>query len=133
VVPIFCIAVGVWVNRFQNDVPAWVLAIPALLFLWPLSNQLKRRFKKLVLSGDKLRYETGVLSRTTRTIQVSKIQDVRVDQTLTERLMGIGNISIETAGEASRLRAVNIDDPQSVADAILDAGPTAPRKTDSGL
>jgi uncharacterized membrane protein YdbT with pleckstrin-like domain len=125
--------VGVWVNRFQNDVPAWILVIPALLFLWPLSNQLKRRFKKLVLSGDKLRYETGVLSRTTRTIQVSKIQDVRVDQTLTERLMGIGNISIETAGEASRLRTVNIDDPQSVADAILDAGPAAPRKTDSGL
>ncbi len=126
---ILCGSVGLWVNRLQSEVPGWVLVIPALLFLWPISSQWARSCRKLVVSGDKLRYESGVASRTTRTIQISKIQDVQVDQTFLQRLMGIGTISIETAGEASHLLASSIDDPQAVADAILDSVPSAPKKT----
>jgi uncharacterized membrane protein YdbT with pleckstrin-like domain len=60
-------------------------------------------------------------SRSTRTMEIHKVQDVRVDQSLTQRLLGTGNISIETAGETSRLTLVNIDRPQYVADRILEA------------
>jgi uncharacterized membrane protein YdbT with pleckstrin-like domain len=58
-------------------------------------------------------------SKSTRTIQLSKVQDVRVDQGLMQRLFNIGNISIETAGETSRLSIPNVDDPQALADEIL--------------
>ena len=58
-------------------------------------------------------------SRSTRNIQLSKIQDVRVDQSLTHRMLGIGNLSIETAGEASRLALRNVDSPQQLADEIM--------------
>jgi uncharacterized membrane protein YdbT with pleckstrin-like domain len=56
------------------------------------------------------------------------VQDVRVDQSATQRMFGIGNLSIETAGEASRLTIRNIDQPQSVADQVLAAshGVTGP-------
>lgn len=114
-------AVIAYVNYFA-DLPAWPLIIPALLLLWPISRDIRRRFTKITIVGDKLRYECGVLSRTTRTIQLSKIQDVRVDQTLRQRLFGLGNLSIETAGETSRLVIANIDQPQQVADEIMDAG-----------
>jgi uncharacterized membrane protein YdbT with pleckstrin-like domain len=95
--------------------------LPGALFLWPISRGIRRRFTKIIIASDRLRYETGMLSRSTRTIQLSKVQDVQVDQTLFQRLFGVGNLSIETAGETSRLTIANIDQPQEVADEIMDA------------
>jgi hypothetical protein len=34
-------------------------------------------------------------------------------------MYGVGNISIETAGEASRLTLVNVDNPHALANEIL--------------
>jgi len=58
-------------------------------------------------------------AKTTRTIQLSKVQDVRVDQRPGQRMFGVGDISIETAGEASRLTIPDVDHPQTFADEIL--------------
>jgi uncharacterized membrane protein YdbT with pleckstrin-like domain len=118
---IMCVAVGVYVNAYLDRVTPLVLVIPALLFVFPVRAHLRQRFTKVSLAGDKLHYQSGVLSRTTRTIQISKVQDVRVDQTFGQRLMGIGNLSIETAGETSRLTIENIDAPQAVADVLTAA------------
>ena len=104
-----------------KNVPAWVAFLPAFLFLWPLKYHLRRRFTRMVLSGDRLRYETGIFSRSKRVIQLTKVQDVRVEQTVTQRLLRIGNISVETAGEASLLTLRNVDDPDQVTEAILRA------------
>ena len=101
------------------SLPVWSLAIPILLFLWPGMRALRRRLTCTVISGDRLRYESGVTSKTTRNIQLSKVQDVRVDQHLLQRLWNVGNLSIETAGEASRLTIPNVDRPQSLADEIM--------------
>jgi len=60
------------------------------------------------------------------------VQDVRVDQSLGQRLLQIGNLSIETAGEASRLTMENIDNPQQVADEIIDAAHGEEQKKDKG-
>ena len=54
-------------------------------------------------------------------MEIKKVQDVRVDQTLGQRILGMGDISIETAGDSSRLTMRSIDRPQVVADQILDA------------
>lgn len=99
--------------------PIWLPAIFLLLLLWPLSHHIRRQMTKVTISADKLRYELGLLAKTTRTIQLPKIQDVRVDQTLWQRIFGVGSISIETAGEASRLTLRHIDLPQAIADEIL--------------
>jgi hypothetical protein len=42
-----------------------------------------------------------------------------VDQRLTQRLWKVGDLSIETAGETSRLTICNVDDPQTLADEIM--------------
>lgn len=93
----------------------------ALLLLWPLARHARRGLTKATLTGDKLRYETGFLSKSTQTIQISKVQNVRVDRSLAQRLLGTGDIAIETAGETSRLTIANIDAPQAVADRIVAA------------
>ena len=110
-----------WTDR-PESVPPWLIpSIFVLLFLWPASKHLRQRFTTMSMLGDKLRYETGMLSKSTRTIQLSKVQDVTVRQSLTQRMAGVGDLSIETAGESSRLTFSNIDGPQAIADRIIDA------------
>ena len=91
-----------------------------LVFLPVLLRGLRRQLTTVSIAGERLRYEAGTFSKSTRTIQLSKVQDVRVDQTLIQRIFGVGNLSIETAGEASRLTIPDVDNPQGLADQILD-------------
>jgi uncharacterized membrane protein YdbT with pleckstrin-like domain len=99
--------------------PYWLMAFPPLLLLWPASRWLRRTYTSALISGDRLRYQVGFASRSTRTIQLSKIQDVRVDQQVSQRMINVGDLSIETAGETSRLVLANVDSPQELADEIM--------------
>jgi membrane protein YdbS with pleckstrin-like domain len=96
-----------------------LLIAPVAILLWPAMKALERQFTKASISGDRLRYETGMTSKFTRTIQLSKVQDVTVSQGMLQRVFDIGNISIETAGETSRLTIPNVDQAQELADEIL--------------
>ncbi len=104
----------------------WIMGLPVLLLLWPARRHLQRHFTKATIAGDRLRYEVGMLSKSTRNISLPKVQDARVDQTVTQRMFGVGNLSIETAGETSRLTLRNVDNPQHVADEILAASHAVP-------
>jgi uncharacterized membrane protein YdbT with pleckstrin-like domain len=95
------------------------LVVP-LIFLWPLTRWVRWRSTKVTIAGDRLRYETGMGAKSTRTIQLTKLQDVRVDQGVFQRLFDIGDISLETSGETSRLTLYKVDRPHQVADELLD-------------
>jgi uncharacterized membrane protein YdbT with pleckstrin-like domain len=90
-----------------------------VIFLWPANGAMRRMFTKITISGDRLRWEVGALSKTTRTIQLSRLQDVTVGQTFAQRLFGVGDLSIETAGATSREAIRDVDNPHAVADEIL--------------
>ena len=124
IVVIIIIAIA---NNLQVDWWRWSF-LSVLLFLWPISLDIRQHVTHVTISGDKLRYETGLFSKTTRTIQLSKVQDVTVKQSLGQRLAGTGTLSIETAGETSRLTVEHIDQPQAVADAIVDAAHSVTQK-----
>lgn len=115
--------IAVW-----NGPAGWWMALPVLVLAWPAMRALRRRLTKTTITGDRLRYETGVAAKSTRNIQLSKVQDVRVDQRLLQRIFNVGDLSIETAGEASRLTIHNVDDPQALADELMNRvqkGPAA--------
>ena len=113
-------ALVAWALGVAPQMP-YIAAACAVLFLWPAMRHIRRNFSKLIFTGDKLRYETGALGKSTRTIQLSKVQDVRVDQSFWQRVLGVGDLSIETAGETSRLTVFEVDQPQSIADHIIEA------------
>ncbi len=107
---------------------ALIMVVPLVVLVWPATRALRRRLTRTVITGDRLRYETGMASKITRNIQLSKIQDVRVEQRLQQRIFNVGDLSIETAGEASRLTIHNVDSPQELADEIMNRvqrGPTS--------
>lgn len=103
----------------KNQLP-WLPILSGLLLLMPLSNAMKRQFMRLDIKGDKLYWEVGLISKNTRIIQIPRIQDVRVQQSIGQRMFGVGDLSIETAGETSRLTVPNLDNPKALAEEILE-------------
>lgn len=120
-VAFLAIAVAYGYNNNRTERMDWLIIPPALLLIWVLVKHFRLRFTTLTIANRKLRFETGMLQKTSRTMELAKVQDVRVDQSLAQRLLGIGDLSIETAGEASGLVMKNIDQPQVVADFILES------------
>jgi uncharacterized membrane protein YdbT with pleckstrin-like domain len=124
VVTVVVVALVVVLMRLQwpPDTPMalqqWIPWLPVLLLLWPVKRHLANRLTKMTILDDKLRYERGLLGKTTRTILISRVQDVTVHQSIGQRIFGVGDLSIETAGEASRETIVDIDRPQAIADHI---------------
>jgi uncharacterized membrane protein YdbT with pleckstrin-like domain len=122
---VVCAAVAVHyeylVNRYPDQRYPYLPLASLLVLLWPIKRHLQRQTVKLTLAGDKLRYETGLTTKSMRLIQLSKVQDVRVIQSFWQRLFGVGDISIETAGENSRLVVGNLDGPRELAEQITDA------------
>jgi uncharacterized membrane protein YdbT with pleckstrin-like domain len=117
-------AIIVEYKYLQDRYPEFFPYLPIatlLILLWPIKRHLQRQTVKLTIAGDKLRYETGLASKSMRIIQLSKVQDVRVLQSFGQRIFGVGDISIETAGENSRLVVQNLDRPRELAEQITDA------------
>jgi membrane protein YdbS with pleckstrin-like domain len=110
----------------------WLLIIPAFLAAFVVIRHIKRRLMKLEILGDRLRYESGFLSKTTETVELIKVQDVRVHQSFGQRLVGIGDISFETAGGSSRIAMHSVDRPQLAADHILELAKAQRLRPDAG-
>jgi uncharacterized membrane protein YdbT with pleckstrin-like domain len=108
------------------DQKPWLPIASLLILLWPIKRHIQRQAVKLTIAGEKLRYETGIASKSTRIIQLPKVQDVRAIQSLSQRMLGVGDLSIETAGENSRLIVANIDHPRELAEQITDLAGHAP-------
>jgi len=124
---VVCAAVIVHYNYMADEHPTpWLPMASLLVLLWPIKRHIRRQTVKLTIAGEKLRYETGLASKSTRLIQLPKVQDVRVIQSLSQRMFGVGDISIETAGENSRLIVENLDNPQALAEEITDLAGHAP-------
>lgn len=125
---VFCLllTVAIVVYLVTASVPmiqgpyVFLFLLPTILAFFTLIRHIQKRLVKLMILGDRLRFESGLVSKSTRTIELVKVQDVRVDQSLGQRLANIGNLSLETAGGTSRIQMDGIDRPQEAADHILE-------------
>lgn len=102
----------------EKEFNPWHL-LGLLLFLIPLRKHLRTRALSLTVDADHLTLESGILSRARRTVDLSKVQDVTITQSITERMLGMGDLVVESAGERSSIAMHGIDSPRAVADLIL--------------
>ena len=113
--------VAYWLVSEPRSNRIWLLfIIPIVLQIIAAKRHAEKLASTLTVSDGRIRYETGMLSRTTRTLELAKVQDVRVDQSPLQRLLDMGDLSLETAGESGRLVMTAIDRPRAVADELLD-------------
>jgi uncharacterized membrane protein YdbT with pleckstrin-like domain len=67
-----------------------------------------------VLTTDRLITRFGIVAKHSREIPLERINDVTFNQTVLERLVGAGDLLIESAGERGQNRITNVRKPEEV-------------------
>ena len=97
----------------------WVF-IGLLFFLVPAFFHVKQRLTRFTLTETKIEIDSGLIARTTRNIPIRRIQDVTVQTSIIQRLVGFGDLVIDNASDqAGKIVLKNIDSPQKHADILL--------------
>lgn len=107
-------------RQYKQQAVLAAYLIPAALLAKGILGHIRAQLSHIELVGDRLKFESGLVSKVSRSIPLAKVQDVTVRQSISQRLVGMGDLSIETAGETSRLTIESINSPRVVAEQILD-------------
>jgi membrane protein YdbS with pleckstrin-like domain len=101
--------------------PAWVSVLLALaLLLIPAYYHIRRNMVRYTVTDSKMQIDTGLVARTTRNIPLSKIQDVTVSASISQRVLGFGDIIVDNASEVGGSTILkNINNPRHYADLLL--------------
>jgi uncharacterized membrane protein YdbT with pleckstrin-like domain len=114
----------------------WVILI-GLLVLLAMSLYFAWRVQvwthtNLVLTDQRLIYQTGVITRHSRELPLSRINDVSCYQMVLGRVFGMGDLIVESGGEAGPFAYFSMPDPERLKMRILErvkaahAGVTGP-------
>ncbi len=95
------------------------LALSLVSFVFPLLRHLQRNRVTYTLTPSKIEIDSGILAKTVRNIPLRNAQDVTVSAALFERMIGIGDVIIDSAAEAGKIQMRQIPDPRKHADLIL--------------
>jgi uncharacterized membrane protein YdbT with pleckstrin-like domain len=95
----------------QNAVA--VIALVAFVFL-ALIPFLRWRFTMFVLTSDRLITRTGIIAKHSKEIPLERINDVTFTQSVIERMLGAGDLLLESAGERGQTRIGNVRKPEQV-------------------
>ncbi|MBN1450154.1 MAG: PH domain-containing protein [Anaerolineales bacterium] len=81
----------------------------------------KHFFVRYTLTTRHLLVERGMFSRSRKTIPIQRIQDVATHQRWIERLFGIGDVIVQSAGEMGAVRLRSLPHCQEYTEKILEA------------
>lgn len=103
----------------SNLIP-WVVGFGVVvLFLNPIYNHILRQIETYTLTSEKVEIQTGLLIKRTQNIPLQKIQDVSTQITLLNRMLGIGDVVIDSASSSGKIILRHVTNPQAVANEIL--------------
>lgn len=105
-----------------NKLPLWVGGVMGAVFLLDIAYVLSRyvvwRATLLVVTTHRVIYRTGVLRRQGREIPIDRVQDVSFSQSLFERMVGAGSLTVESAGEHGQEPFPDVSHPERVQSTI---------------
>jgi uncharacterized membrane protein YdbT with pleckstrin-like domain len=87
-------------------VAATVIAVVAVVLV--AARYLRWRFTRYVLTTRRILLERGVLSRDVESIALDRIQNTIIHRPLGDRIIGAGNIEIESAGRDGTEQLVRV-------------------------
>ena len=101
------------------DDPEWVrlaIVVVALLgiFMLAVLPFLQWMYTNFVLTSDRLITRSGVISKASKEIPLERINDVAFTQSILERMLGAGDLLLESAGERGQTRISNVRNPEEV-------------------
>jgi uncharacterized membrane protein YdbT with pleckstrin-like domain len=105
-------------TRLDGDAAraAWVMVAVAVVVwaLWLVVRLARWMTTHFVVTSDRLIFRTGVLAKHGRDIPLERINDITSHRTLFERLIGAGDLLIESAGERGQQVFADIPHPDRV-------------------
>jgi uncharacterized membrane protein YdbT with pleckstrin-like domain len=105
-----------------------VLAVVLLIsVIWLLTRYAKWTTTSFVLTSHRLVHRSGVLAKAGREIPLDHINDISYHQTIFDRLLGAGDLVIESAGERGQEVFPDLPKPGLIQNEIyrqIDAGKT---------
>jgi uncharacterized membrane protein YdbT with pleckstrin-like domain len=116
-VVIVAAAVGVTVTLKGPTQTYTLLGVAVFVVIWLVAFLVKLaewRTTHFVLTSDRLIVRSGVLSKEGREIPLERINDLSYHQSLFERLVGAGDLVIESAGERGQDTFSRIPHPEQV-------------------
>lgn len=101
------------------SVAASVILGMALLLI-PLYFHLRAKLVRYTLTDTTIEIDRGLISRTTQNIPLRRIQDVTVSATMTQRILGMGDVIVDNASEdGGKVILDDIDSPKKYAELVL--------------
>lgn len=103
------------------DIPWWLSILTGLLLLLiPAFYHFKRSIVRYTLTDSKIEIDEGFIFQKTHNIPLRSIQHVSVSSTITQRMLGFGNLIIDNASEGDeKIVLKNINSPKQLADIML--------------
>lgn len=104
---------GDWAYAAHARAVVGALAL-VLMTIWSFVPYLRWRNTGYVLTTHRFSISTGVLNKSTEEIPMTKVNTVGSDQTLFERLLGCGTLTVESAAEKGQLVLRDVPNIQDV-------------------
>jgi uncharacterized membrane protein YdbT with pleckstrin-like domain len=114
------IAAAVVVAVFDLPDATWYAALgaTALMVLWFLARLAKWSTTQFVITTERLIAREGVIAKKGKEIPLERINDMTFSQSVRERLLGSGDLMIQSAGELGQQHFDNIRRPAQVQNEI---------------
>jgi uncharacterized membrane protein YdbT with pleckstrin-like domain len=114
--PVTALVAALILALVVRDRSAWilfpVLALAVVALLWFLGRYAKWITTNFVLTSDRLIYRSGVASRQGREIPLERLNDVSFHQSLLQRMLGAGDLLVESGGERGQEQFGSFAHPQ---------------------
>lgn len=91
-----------------------LLAVIVLSAIWLLIRYIKWANTNFAVTSHRLIYREGVLTKMSVEIPLERVNNVNFHQSIFERIIGAGDLLIESAGESGRQRFADIRNPTRV-------------------
>jgi uncharacterized membrane protein YdbT with pleckstrin-like domain len=75
---------------------------------------LRWRFTLFVLTTDRLITRSGIIAKQSKEIPLERVNDVTFSQSILERIVGAGDLLVESAGERGQTKIGNVRKPEEV-------------------
>jgi uncharacterized membrane protein YdbT with pleckstrin-like domain len=99
------------------------LAIGLLILIWyPLRAFIAWVTSNFAVTSDRIIHREGFLAKNTMEIPLEAINDIRFQQSLLERMVGAGDLVIQSASEFGRNVFANVRNPEHVQRTIYEQG-----------
>lgn len=103
-----------WSNFWPFASCLLIIGIP-----WAIFRYLNTRTSQYTLTNQRLKMDTGILSKTTHTMELYRIKDLSLQRSFFQRLFGLGSIHLNTSDETTPFIMLgNLNDPGPLYESI---------------